>query len=194
MLLCMCIIRDIELGVYGILGGGFWYVRKSRRSHAPAIPGAAQEREEAARDEPTRRHLRGGARASGHRRIYLREDSHRARGRSSFARGTQRHSCPSPRGSYADRREPFRDSRARARACQWHLPCPGRCRDEGVVRCTPRGGTGDHGALRAAGEPMSLIAELIKYGKDIVLLGERVDGLMAERKETTGRLEDQERR
>jgi len=40
---------------------------------------------------------------------------------------------------------------------------------------------------------MSLIAELIKYGKDIVLLGERVDGLMAERKETTGRLEDHER-
>jgi hypothetical protein len=41
---------------------------------------------------------------------------------------------------------------------------------------------------------MSLIAELIKYGKDIVLLGERVDGLMAERKETTVRLEDHERR
>ena len=41
---------------------------------------------------------------------------------------------------------------------------------------------------------MSLIAEVIKYGKDIVLLGERVDGLMAERKETTGRLEDHERR
>ena len=40
---------------------------------------------------------------------------------------------------------------------------------------------------------MSLIAELIKHGKDIVLLGERVDGLMAERKETTGRLEDHER-
>jgi len=32
---------------------------------------------------------------------------------------------------------------------------------------------------------MSLIAEVIKYGKDIVLLGERVDALMAGRKETT---------
>jgi ASC-1-like (ASCH) protein len=41
---------------------------------------------------------------------------------------------------------------------------------------------------------MSLIAEVIKYGKDIVLLGERVDALMAGRKETTGRLEDHERR
>ena len=41
---------------------------------------------------------------------------------------------------------------------------------------------------------MSLIAEVIKYGKDIVLLGERVDALMTGRKETTARLEDHERR
>jgi hypothetical protein len=41
---------------------------------------------------------------------------------------------------------------------------------------------------------MSLISEVIKYGKDIVLLGERVDALMAGRKETMGRLEDHERR
>ena len=41
---------------------------------------------------------------------------------------------------------------------------------------------------------MSLIAEVIKYGKDIVLLGERVDALMAGRKETTPRLEEHERR
>ncbi len=41
---------------------------------------------------------------------------------------------------------------------------------------------------------MSLIAEVIKYGKDIVLLGERVDALMAGKKETTARLEDHERR
>jgi hypothetical protein len=41
---------------------------------------------------------------------------------------------------------------------------------------------------------MSLIAEVIKYGKDIVLLGERVDALMEGRKETTVRLEDHERR
>jgi hypothetical protein len=41
---------------------------------------------------------------------------------------------------------------------------------------------------------MSLIAEVIKYGKDIVLLGERVDVLMAGKKETTSRLEDHERR
>ena len=41
---------------------------------------------------------------------------------------------------------------------------------------------------------MSLIAEVIKYGKDIVLLGERVDTLMAGRKEATTRLEDHERR
>jgi hypothetical protein len=41
---------------------------------------------------------------------------------------------------------------------------------------------------------MSLIAEVIKYGKDIVLLGERVDALMAGKKETTSRLEDHERR
>jgi hypothetical protein len=33
---------------------------------------------------------------------------------------------------------------------------------------------------------MSLIAELIKYGKDIVLLGERVDELMAGRKRVPG--------
>ncbi len=41
---------------------------------------------------------------------------------------------------------------------------------------------------------MSLIAQVIKYGKDIVLLGERVDALMAGRKETTARLKDHERR
>jgi len=41
---------------------------------------------------------------------------------------------------------------------------------------------------------MSLITEVIKYGKDIVLLGERVDALMAGRKEMTARLEDHERR
>jgi hypothetical protein len=41
---------------------------------------------------------------------------------------------------------------------------------------------------------MSLIAEVIKYGTDIVLLGERVDGLMAGRQETTARLEEHERR
>ena len=41
---------------------------------------------------------------------------------------------------------------------------------------------------------MSLLSEVIKYGKDIVLLGERVDALMAERKETVARLEDHERR
>ena len=41
---------------------------------------------------------------------------------------------------------------------------------------------------------MSLIAEVIKYGKDIILLGERVDTLVAGRKETTARLEDHERR
>ena len=41
---------------------------------------------------------------------------------------------------------------------------------------------------------MSLLSEVIKYGKDIVLLGERVDALMAERKETTARLENHERR
>ena len=35
---------------------------------------------------------------------------------------------------------------------------------------------------------------LIKYGKDIVLLGERLDALMMGRKETTARLEDYERR
>jgi hypothetical protein len=46
----------------------------------------------------------------------------------------------------------------------------------------------------AAGDRMSLIAEVIKYGKDIVLLSERVDTLMADRKETTARLEDHERR
>ena len=41
---------------------------------------------------------------------------------------------------------------------------------------------------------MSLLSEVIKYGKDIVLLGERVDSLVAERKETSKRLEDHERR
>ena len=41
---------------------------------------------------------------------------------------------------------------------------------------------------------MSLLSEIIKYGKDIVLLGERVDALVAERKEMSKRLEDHERR
>jgi len=41
---------------------------------------------------------------------------------------------------------------------------------------------------------MSLLAEVIKYGKDIVLLGERVDALITERKEVSTRLEDHERR
>jgi hypothetical protein len=41
---------------------------------------------------------------------------------------------------------------------------------------------------------MSLLSEIIKYGKDIVLLGERVDALAAERKEMSKRLEDHERR
>jgi len=41
---------------------------------------------------------------------------------------------------------------------------------------------------------MSLLGEIIKYGKDIVLLGERVDALMVERREATARLEDHERR
>jgi len=41
---------------------------------------------------------------------------------------------------------------------------------------------------------MSLIGEVIKYGKDIVLLGERVDALVEARKDTTVRLEDHERR
>jgi hypothetical protein len=41
---------------------------------------------------------------------------------------------------------------------------------------------------------MSLLSEIIKYGKDIVLLGERVDVLVAERKEISKRLEDHERR
>jgi hypothetical protein len=50
------------------------------------------------------------------------------------------------------------------------------------------------GSLRAAGGRMSFISEVIKYGKDIVLLGERVDALMAGRKEATARLEDHERR
>ena len=45
--------------------------------------------------------------------------------------------------------------RARASACRWQLPCPGGCRDQGVVRCTSRGGARDRGALRAAGERMS---------------------------------------
>jgi len=43
--------------------------------------------------------------------------------------------------------------------CRWHLPCQGGCRDEGLVRCTPRGGSRDRGALRAANDRMSLIAE-----------------------------------
>lgn len=41
---------------------------------------------------------------------------------------------------------------------------------------------------------MSLLSEVIKYGKDIVLLGERVDALIAERRELSVRLEDHERR
>ncbi|MFZ1100301.1 MAG: hypothetical protein WAN26_12965 [Steroidobacteraceae bacterium] len=41
---------------------------------------------------------------------------------------------------------------------------------------------------------MSLLSEVIKYGKDIVLLGERVEALTAGRKETTARLENHERR
>ena len=41
---------------------------------------------------------------------------------------------------------------------------------------------------------MSLLSEIIKYGKDIVLLGERVDALVAERREMSRRLEDHERR
>ena len=41
---------------------------------------------------------------------------------------------------------------------------------------------------------MSFIAELIKYGKDIVLLGDPLDALIAERQETTVRLEDHEQR
>ena len=41
---------------------------------------------------------------------------------------------------------------------------------------------------------MSLLSEVIKYGKDILLLGERVDVLVAERREMSKRLEDHERR
>jgi hypothetical protein len=41
---------------------------------------------------------------------------------------------------------------------------------------------------------VSLLGDIIKYGKDIVLLGERVDQLVAQRKETLGKLEDHERR
>ena len=41
---------------------------------------------------------------------------------------------------------------------------------------------------------MSLLSEVIRYGKDIVLLGERVEALVAERKEMSKRLEDHERR
>jgi hypothetical protein len=41
---------------------------------------------------------------------------------------------------------------------------------------------------------VSLLSEVIKYGKDIVLLGERVDALIAERKQLMVRLEDHERR
>lgn len=40
---------------------------------------------------------------------------------------------------------------------------------------------------------MSILSDVIKYGKDIVLLGERVDALVAERKEMAKRLEDHER-
>lgn len=41
---------------------------------------------------------------------------------------------------------------------------------------------------------MSLLSDVIKYGKDIVLLGERVEMLTVARKEMTTRLEDHERR
>jgi hypothetical protein len=41
---------------------------------------------------------------------------------------------------------------------------------------------------------MSLLSDVIKYGKDIVLLGERMESLTAARKEMTSRLEDHERR
>jgi len=41
---------------------------------------------------------------------------------------------------------------------------------------------------------MSLLSEVIKYGKDIVLLGERVEALMAAHKETIVRFQDHERR
>lgn len=41
---------------------------------------------------------------------------------------------------------------------------------------------------------MSLLSEIIRYGKDIVLLGERVDALVEERKDAGRRLEDHERR
>jgi hypothetical protein len=41
---------------------------------------------------------------------------------------------------------------------------------------------------------MSLITEVIKYCKDIVLLGERVDALMVGRNETAARLEDRHNR
>jgi hypothetical protein len=41
---------------------------------------------------------------------------------------------------------------------------------------------------------MSLLTEIVKYGRDIVLLGERVDALVTDRKEMTSRLEDHERR
>jgi hypothetical protein len=41
---------------------------------------------------------------------------------------------------------------------------------------------------------MSLLSEVIKYGKDIVLLGERVDQLVSQRKEMLAHLEDHERR
>lgn len=41
---------------------------------------------------------------------------------------------------------------------------------------------------------MSLLGDIIKYGKDIVLLGERVDQLVAQRKDMQGKLEDHERR
>lgn len=41
---------------------------------------------------------------------------------------------------------------------------------------------------------MSLLSEVIKYGKDMVLLGERVDALLTQQKDMTARLEDHERR
>lgn len=41
---------------------------------------------------------------------------------------------------------------------------------------------------------MSLLGELAKYGKDLLLLNERVENLIAERRTLTDRLEDHERR
>jgi len=40
---------------------------------------------------------------------------------------------------------------------------------------------------------MSLLSEVIKYGKDIVLLGDRVDSIRMHRKEVIVRFNDDER-